>query len=241
MPAITSKSSEDVRRSASVVRTSENFLELVLAGAKDFLAGYDATFEFGGVFCPTRRKVAVGSPLTVRVRLGRRQPPVVLLGRVAWRRPGRHLEKIRAGIAVEFLASEQSKAEYLLNLGRAGSALKSRRRHERLPVDLPVNIHVPGSATGLLARLRDVGRGGAALTSLEPIPGDIDLVLEVSPPGAQVAMEFSARVAWSRAGEHDIGTGVEWRARDAGGARRIKEMVRRLAALSPHEPPVPTV
>lgn len=234
MPSSSSKSSEDVRRAPTSGRVAEPALELVLSSAKEFLTGYDSTFERGGVFCPTRKKVNVGAPVTVRVRLGRRQPPVVLLGRVAWRRPGRHLEKIRAGIAVEFSTSEATKAEYLMDLARAGSSIRSRRRHERLPVDLPVCVHLPGSNTEMQARLRDVGRGGASLRSNEPIPGDVDIVLEVSPPGAQVAMEFAARVAWTKMGDKDVGTGLEWRARDAGGARRIKEMVRRLAALPPH-------
>ena len=61
-------------------------------------------------------------------------------------------------------------------------------------------------------------------------------MLKVSPPGAEVAMPLSARVAWKGhpGGEH--GFGVEWKARDAGGTRRIKELVRRIeapAALPP--------
>jgi hypothetical protein len=45
-------------------------------------------------------------------------------------------------------------------------------------------------------------------------------------------MMFIGRVAWTgRAGEENV-FGIEWRARDAGGGRRIKELVRRLTALS---------
>jgi len=235
MPAVHLKSSEDGRKALGMEHILNRPLELVLASVSEFRTGFDESFSAGGVFCPTRRKVAVGTLVTVRVRLGRRQPPVLLLGKVAWRRPGRHLEKIRAGIAVEFLPSEQTKCDYVLNLA-SGEAVRSRRRHERLPCDLGVSVHLPGSSAGINVRMLDVGRGGAAMISQQPIPGDIDLILEVSPPGAQIAMEFTARVAWtSTSADHEIGVGVEWRARDAGGAKRIKEMVRRLAALSPHE------
>ena len=43
-------------------------------------------------------------------------------------------------------------------------------------------------------------------------------------------MPLSARVGWKGhpGGEH--GFGVEWKARDAGGTRRIKELVRRIEA-----------
>jgi hypothetical protein len=44
-------------------------------------------------------------------------------------------------------------------------------------------------------------------------------------------MPLQARVAWKGhpGGEH--GFGVEWKARDAGGTRRIKELVRRIEAM----------
>ncbi|HEY0707196.1 MAG TPA: PilZ domain-containing protein [Polyangia bacterium] len=198
---------------------------------QEFLAGYDPSFAHGGVFCPTRGKAVKGAPATVTINLGRRQPPLVLAGRVAWRRPGRHLQKIRAGICVEFLPSEKPKIDYLLDLAKAGDAVRSRRRHERLPVDVPVNWHLPGNvpARGML---RDIGRGGAFIRSNAPAPSDSEVVLELSPPGAQVAMEFTARVAWTAAQGPEAGFGVEWRARDAGGGKRIRELVRRLTAVA---------
>ena len=121
-------------------------VELDLRSRQEFLAGYDNTFSNGGVFCPTRGKAVKGAPAVVTVNLGRRQPPLVLVGRVAWRRPGRHLQKIRAGICIEFLPSEKPKIDYLMDLAKAGDTVRSRRRHERLPVDVPVNWHTPGAA-----------------------------------------------------------------------------------------------
>ena len=193
MPGIQSKSSAEGRsqNGASV--------DLDLRSRQEFLAGYDASFTHGGVFCPTRGKAVKGAPATVTVNLGRRQPPLVLAGRVAWRRPGRHLQKIRAGICVEFLPSEKPKIEYLLDLAKAGDTVRSRRRHERLPVDVPVNWHLPGGASPARGVLRDIGRGGAFVRSSSPAPSDSEVVLELSPPGAQVAMEFTARVAWTAA------------------------------------------
>ena len=41
-------------------------------------------------------------------------------------------------------------------------------------------------------------------------------------------MEFTARVAWTAGAGAEQGFGVEWRARDAGGGKRIRELVRRL-------------
>jgi len=226
MPGIPSKSSPDGRGHASAP------VDLVLRGRQEFLAGYDATLPHGGVFCPTRRKAVKGAPATVKVNLGRRQPPLIIAGRVLWRRPGRHLQKIRAGICVEFLPSEKPKIEYLLNLAKAGETVRSRRRHERLPVEVPVHWHLPGSGAPARGILRDIGRGGAFVVSASPAPSDAEVVLELSPPGAQIAMEFTARVAWTGAQGQESGFGVEWRARDAGGGKRIRELVRRLTNSS---------
>lgn len=226
MPGIPSKSSAEGRA------PNGSAVELDLRSRQEFLAGYDGSFAHGGVFCPTRGKATKGAPATVTVNLGRRQPPLVLSGRVAWRRPGRHLQKIRAGICIEFLPSEKPKVDYLMDLAKAGDTVRSRRRHERLPVEVPVNWHTPGAAGPARGVLRDIGRGGAFIKSNAPAPSDAEVVLELSPPGAQVAMEFTARVAWTADEGPDAGFGVEWRARDAGGGKRIRELVRRLTAVA---------
>jgi Tfp pilus assembly protein PilZ len=202
--------------------------EFVIKNVRDFHAGYQPSGGRGGVFCPTRSKLQVGDTVSVKVRLGRRQPPMLLTGRVAWRRPGRHLLKIRAGIGVEFLEGEKAKCDYLLEMASSGAGMHSRRRHERIPVDLPITWRPLGSSEGLQGKLRDVGRGGAFILSPAMVPYESQVVLEIAPPGAEVPMAFIGRVAWTgKTGEENV-FGIEWRARDAGGGRRIKELVRRL-------------
>lgn len=207
--------------------------EFVLRNAREFQVSYEPSAATGAVFCATRKKLAIGAHVLVKVRLGRRQPPMLIFGRVAWRRPGRHLDKVRAGVGVELLPAERAKADYLLRLARGDTEVRSRRRHERFPVDLPVLWHPEGTGGGVGGRLGDIGRGGAFVRSDEPVTTESQVVLEIAPPGAEVPMAFSARVAWigQRAGSR--GFGVEWRARDAGGTRRIKELVRRLSGLPP--------
>jgi Tfp pilus assembly protein PilZ len=204
--------------------------EFVIKNVREFRASYQPSGGNGGVFCPTRRKLQVGDLVQVKIRLGRRQPPMLIHGRVAWRRPGRHLLKIRAGIGVEFLPGEQAKCEYLLEMAGSGASMHSRRRHERIPVDLPITWRPVGSNVGLQGKLRDVGRGGAFVLSPATVPFQSRVVLEIAPPGAEIPMAFIGRVAWTgKAGDENV-FGIEWRARDAGGGRRIKELVRRLTA-----------
>ena len=226
MPLATTKSNQEETRPNG--GPAEADTQLVIRSSREFAALYQSNFPDGGVFYPTRKKLPVGRVVTLKVRLGRRQPPLLVFGRIAWRRPGRHLEKIRAGVGVELLPSERPKSDYLLQLARSGEAVKSRRRHERVPVDLAVSWRHEGASEGLRGRLRDVGRGGAFVQTEETVRGDDQLVVEIAPPGAEVPMAFTARVAWTGKVGDEHGFGIEWRARDAGGGRRIRELVRRI-------------
>jgi Tfp pilus assembly protein PilZ len=217
--------------SSSAPSGAANFPEFVVKNTREFLTGFQPSGGNGGVFCPTRRNVPVGETVAVKVRLGRRKPPMVVYGQVAWRRPGRHILKIRAGIGVEFLASERAKWEFLLDLAQTGTSAHSRRRHERVPVDLPISWRLVGSLEAFSGHLRDVGRGGAFVLSPATVAIQERVVLEIAPPGAEVPMAFIGCVAWTgKAGTENV-FGISWRARDAGGGRRIKEMVRRLTGL----------
>jgi Tfp pilus assembly protein PilZ len=203
---------------------------LAVSSREEFLANFDASFAHGGIFCPTRKKLNEGDRVVIRVGLGRRQPAVLIAGRVAWRRAGRHSQKIRAGLGIAFEAEGPGKTEFLMDLGRVQDE-RSRRRHERIRVEVPVSWRLSGSASvGGHARgmLSDIGRGGAFVRSGALVPEDSEIVLELEPPGAQVAMAVTARVTRSVKGGPDAGFGVRWRARDAGGSKRIRELVRRL-------------
>ncbi|HXT97829.1 MAG TPA: PilZ domain-containing protein [Polyangia bacterium] len=195
-----------------------------------FLERFLPEFEGGGIFFPTRRMLAIGESVAVAIRLGRRRSPTLIRGRVAWRRPGKHSTKIKAGIGIEFLESERQAREYLLGVARGDSEEMVARRHQRLPVELPVMWQVQGVLQDKSGVLRDIGRGGAFVKTEEALPTESDIVLMVSPPGAEVAMPLSARVCWKGHPGGENGFGVEWKARDAGGSRRIKELVRRIEA-----------
>jgi Tfp pilus assembly protein PilZ len=158
----------------------------VIKNVREFMAAYQPSGGNGGVFCPTRSKLQNRDPVAVKVRLRRRQPPMILHGLVAWRRPGRHLLKIRAGIGVEFLPGEKAKCDYLLDLASSGTSVQSRRRHERVLVDLPIIWRPLGSTENLPGKLRDIGRGGAFVLSPASVPDQSQVVIELAPPGAQV-------------------------------------------------------
>jgi hypothetical protein len=64
--------------------------------------------------------------------------------------------------------------------------------------------------------------------AMEPMSGVTDVVLKMAPPGAEVGVAPGQST--------EPGFGVAWKARDAGGGRRIKELVRRMERLGGVEP-----
>lgn len=233
MPVTGAKSTRsDAHRTAEATEPPD----LVFRSIKEFASLLQTDAGTTSLFFPTRRRLATGAPVTVRVRLGRRKPPMLVFGKVLWRRSGRHLQKIRAGLAVEILPTEAIKLEYLLDLAKADTDAKSRRRHERVPVDLLVTIRPLGTQEDHGGRIGDIGKGGAFVYTTLPVKNGDQLVLEIAPPGAEVPMAFTARVAWTAGSGDTAGFGIQWRARDAGGGRRIRELVRRFIAGS-RKPP----
>jgi Tfp pilus assembly protein PilZ len=205
-------------------------LKAVYGSAEEFFDHYLEDLSGGGLFIPMQAPLSVGDSVIVFVRGGLRAVPILLRGSVAWSRPGKHRPKTRAGIGVEFLASEKHRRNYLLALVRGEATVASGRRHQRLPVDLPIHWSLPGSPIDKPGVLRDIGRGGAFVETYESTQGT-DVVLKVTPPGAAIEMPVSARIAWVAPGR-GAGFGVSWRARDPGGMRRIRELVRRMERLA---------
>ena len=115
-------------------------LKAHLRSVADFLERYLPDLPTGGLFIPTRKAMAIGEAVIVSLRLGPRGSTVLMRGTVAWRRPGKHRTKTQAGIGIEFLESESKTRDYLLSVARGDQGVMSARRHQRLPLDLPVLV-----------------------------------------------------------------------------------------------------
>jgi uncharacterized protein (TIGR02266 family) len=196
---------------------------------EEFLDRYQPAFEHGGLFHPTRDALPLGEPIIVDVRLPTLRDRLLVRGVIAWRRPGRRRTGVRAGVGIEFLPVEAPKRAFLLSLARGEEpGERGKRRYRRLPTELQVDWRVPQTPNRHLSVLEDIGPGGAFIRTREqPAPGT-PVVLEVVPPGASAPLAIEGRVAWARETPGAEGVGVEFRCRDAGGLRRLKELVRRI-------------
>lgn len=187
----------------------------------------------GGLFLPTRRVIEPGEPILVDVRFAELRDHLLLRGVVSARQRGRRTDNIRAGLFIEFLASESGKRDHLLALsrepdGQHAAEPAAQRRHRRLPIELRVDWRVPHQSERHISLVDDIGIGGAFLRTREMPPTGTPVVLELCPPGGTTAQAIEGRVAWSRETPGQEGVGVEFRCRDIGGLRRLRELVRRI-------------
>ena len=219
----------------SIDRVTVFTAKVICATRDDFSAKYLSEFPNGGFFVPTRRRPEPGEPAMLSLRIGSRETPVLLRASVRWIRPGKIVPKVQAGVAVEFLATEAPGRDHLLSIARHDHGVHSVRRHPRIPVDLPIQWSVPGIVKRRFGLLEDISFGGASVRTKESIAEGADIFVTVFPPGATVATTMSARVVWT---VEETAFGAAWRARDAGGIRRIKELVRRLEQVLERAAPV---
>lgn len=194
----------------------------------EFLESYQASFLYGGIFYPTRKVVEPGTLVVLDVRM----PPIpdyaLVRGMVAWHRRGRRSQNTRAGLGIEFLATEQSKRDYLLSLARGTLEPDTKRRHRRLPTELRVDWRVPNESNRHLSYVDDIGAGGLFIRTRESVAEGTAVVVELVPPGATAPQVIEGRVAWTRDTPGAEGVGVEFRCRDIGGMRRLRELVKRI-------------
>lgn len=199
----------------------------------ELLADYQPSFLHGGLFHATREQIPVGEAIVVELTFPELSERLLIRGFVSFRRAGRHRGEgksgQRAGVGIEFLGSEKSKRDYILQVARGEmSQPVSPRNHRRLPVVLPVDFRVREGRERHLATLDDIGPGGAFIRTREFHAAGTPVVLSLVPPGAVSPLHIEGRVAWARQAPGEEGLGVEFRCRDTGGLRRLKELCRRL-------------
>ncbi len=192
---------------------------------------YQPAFATGGVFFPTREVLPVGEQVVVEVRFPTLCNKLMIRGQVAWCRGGKHRTKIRAGLGIEFQPTEGRRRDFLIGVAKGQGRDVVTRRHRRLPVTLQAEWRRAQEREVYHSQVEDIGPGGAFVRTTERLPPGADIVLDVIPPGSVRSIEIAGRVAWSRQVPGEDGFGVEFRCRDAGGVRRLKELVRRLEEM----------
>ena len=133
--------------------------------------------------------------------------------------------RVRAGGVLRCTGTEWRKLEFLQRVGSGELQLTARRRHVRLPVMVEVRWRHQGETEANIAALSEISEGGALLLTREPPKAGSGVIVEITPPGSERALEVLATV---RNTNNPDGVGLEFQARDMGGVHRLREVIRRL-------------
>ncbi len=191
----------------------------------EFAESYQADLSGGGLFCPTTTPLRAGTPVICELTVPALPNKVLIRGTVKAWRPALPRLRVRAGATVEFASEEAEKRDFIVETVKGTRAAAPRRKHTRLPVELPVRwrrVEIPDFQTGGLS---EISVGGALLTAAEKLELGVEVILEVTPPGAVSPLAIAGKISYhSPTGA----MGVKFQYRDGGGSRRLRELVRRL-------------
>ncbi len=191
---------------------------------EEFEDNYEAELAQGGLFCPTTTPLEEGQHVIVELSIPALPNKVLIRGTVRSWRPALPRLRVRAGAVVEFDSEEATKRDFVLEAIAGNRQGAPRRRHTRLPVSVPVRYRTTDDAAFSETELTEISVGGAMLHDVT-LPIDIDVILEIIPPGAVSPIAISGKTTYHGT---NGGTGLKFIYRDGGGSRRLRELVRRL-------------
>jgi Tfp pilus assembly protein PilZ len=192
----------------------------------EFDAHFQRDLRGGGLFCPTTGALETGEPVIIELSAPALPNKVLIRGVVRSWRPALPRLRVRAGAVIEFDPAENEKRDFIIStINGTGTTAAPKRKHTRLPVAVPVRYRTNETADFNESTLSEISVGGAMLGTPSPLPIDTDVILEVTPPGAVKSIPISGKVTYHLP---NGGTGLKFLYRDAGGSRRLRELVRRL-------------
>jgi Tfp pilus assembly protein PilZ len=199
-------------------------LKVRCRSAQEFLETYSPDLPNGGLFCPTTFLLKPGDEIIVELNVDGLPNKVLIRGSVRWWRPALPRLRVRAGALVEFDASERDKRQFILETLQGRRQPSQRRRHARMPIAVPARYRSADSAEYHESELREISVGGCVIRTSKPLPLGDEIIVEITPPGGAGPMAIAGRVTYHNAD----GVGLRFVYRDGGGARRLRELLRRL-------------
>ena len=120
---------------------------------EEFDEAYNAELPNGGLFVPTTTPLKNGEDVVVEIFCEGLPNKVMIRGEVKSWRPALPRLRVRAGALVGFPPEEDEKRQFLL-AALSGEVVPRKRRHTRLPVDVPVRYRLADRTATLVGSLQ---------------------------------------------------------------------------------------
>ncbi len=103
------------------------------------------------------------------------------------------------------------------------------RKHDRIPLGIPVDWQVAGSGDMIISSTDDVGAGGLQIRTLSPPPVGSMVTLNLSlEPRSGKTLAIPGKVVWVRQDSEFQGMGVQFMPEEGDQRRQLRELLRRI-------------
>lgn len=189
-----------------------------------FLKAYNDELPHGGMFCATTEPLQENEQVVIELHFPGLPNKMMARGTVlSWRAALPRL-RVRAGAMVAFDSDFVENKNFILSVAAGESHSAVKRKHARLPVEMRVTWRTNYSREIHEGQLIDISIGGAQLVTEAPVELNTDVLIDILAPGGVRPVTIAGAIT-SRT---PMGFGLQFIYRDAGGSRRLRELMRRL-------------
>ncbi|MBN1960781.1 MAG: PilZ domain-containing protein [Deltaproteobacteria bacterium] len=168
---------------------------LAIPNRSAFLHAYYERDASAGVWVPGNNDFNLGTQVDIEIAFAEEQLVLHSRGVVRSKRLHDHAN-LRAGIGVEFLASENKTRELILAFAKGEKEL-ARRKSRRLPIVIDVEVTLlKGNKHNCTTE--NICREGVLVANIGPLPIDSVVKLALKPPGYKNPLFIDAKVRWNR-------------------------------------------
>jgi len=188
-----------------------------------FLAAYNEGIGAGSVYYPTVAELTVGEQVLVEIRFPGLPNRVLIRGKVFT------VDLQKNGVWISFLTEDQETRDFVVDVARGDITVETKvhRKHQRYPIEIPVDWKASDSDDVFISCTEDLSAGGAFVRTLSPPPIGTPVALVLAPSSGKV-LTISGKVSWTRQESGGEGMGVRFEEASGETARALREALRKM-------------
>ncbi|MEW5855618.1 MAG: TIGR02266 family protein [Myxococcota bacterium] len=192
-----------------------------------FLKQYFHQDGQGGLFIPGDPPYALGEQVELELNFLQEQRTFRIKGEVKWKRPRSRLNDNQAGIGVEFLPSERSTRELILDFVQGKEIRFVERADHRFPVSMQISYKT--DSTFVTDFTDDISQGGVFIVTANPMPLGTLVPLKMKVPGSLLPLKLKGVVCWHRKKSPE-GMGLKFVFETESQKKKVEKLVARMKA-----------
>ena len=190
---------------------------------EDFLRSYNESIGAGALYYPTIAELTVGEQVLIEVRFPALPNRMLVRGKVF------SIDLQRNGVWLSFLSEDQETRDFIVDVARGDITVETKihRKHQRYPLEIPVDWKASDSDDVFISCTEDLSAGGAFVRTLSPPPIGTPVALVLAPSTGKV-LTISGKVSWTRQESGGEGMGVRFEQATSETIRALREALRKM-------------